>query len=624
MSRRRITWILVAVVALAFCLRLYRLDSVPLRGDEGFAVRYWADDPVSVTRHLAATEPHPLLTFYAFYSWKQIAGSSVFAMRYLPLLGSLLGVVAVAAIARQLFNDHRVTALAAVLWAMQPFAIWHAQDVRNYAIWSGLSPLALLFFMRAVRSGRPRHWVAYVFAAGAALHSFFLEAFLLPVHGLYLILVQRDRRAAGRALLAWSALLLLLIPWLLQAWYLSQSNYAGATQEASLERLATWILPTLIAGAVPGAPWAAVLSLGWLLVAAVGLGLTQADLRLWAWLVAWIAVPVLLLFIAATRMSVFHPRYLIAIGPAFAIITARVVIPTPGTRRPGRRGPSRAMLVLALLAPLYGVSALPDYYRGVNAKAPDWPALAEYLEARVRRTDLIVQNAPDPAFGYYYRGPADETALLPGIDVAAKLRPELNFYAAIWLIGRSPEAEAFLADRLQLVSAHTVARFSVMQFRPKSPRASEIATSSNALFREPGGEPVVRLKGFTIQGPDRVSSAISVLLYWEPLRQTATDYTVFVHLIGGMNPATGTPLWDQDDHPPLDGLAPTTGWEPGVTFRDAFNLLEDPALRLPPGSYALQVGLYDPVSGTRLIAEAPEGTIIGDSLPLLALEFPTK
>jgi len=40
------------------------------------------------------------------------------------------------------------------------------------------------------------------------------------------------------------------------------------------------------------------------------------------WLTAWIVIPAVLLSLAATRMNVFHPRYLIAITPVLLLLTA--------------------------------------------------------------------------------------------------------------------------------------------------------------------------------------------------------------------------------------------------------------------------------------------------------------
>ena len=35
-------------------------------------------------------------------------------------------------------------------------------------------------------------------------------------------------------------------------------------------------------------------------------------------------------------------------------------------------------------------------------------------------------------------------------------------------------------------------------------------------------------------------------LHWQALHTLGTNYTVFVHLVGGYNPATGGPIWAQD------------------------------------------------------------------------------
>ena len=62
----RRVFIMVALLGVAFALRLYRLDAVPLRGDEAFAVRYWAAPPLTVLRDLADWEPHPFGTSSAW------------------------------------------------------------------------------------------------------------------------------------------------------------------------------------------------------------------------------------------------------------------------------------------------------------------------------------------------------------------------------------------------------------------------------------------------------------------------------------------------------------------------------------------------------------------------------
>ena len=608
---RRIFWALIGVLALGFALRVYALGASPLRGDEAYAVRYWAQTPAEVARTQAAREPHPFGTFLSFYAWKQAVGASEFGMRALSALGNWLGIAAVAALAWRLFRDGRVALVAAALWAAHPFLLWHAQDARNYALWAGLSALAMAALVRAAEKGRVRDWALYVAATCAALYMFFLEAFLLPLHALYLLLFHRRRHTWQRAGWAWGALAVLLIPWGVQAWYLSQSGYTGTLVGASVERLLTWLWPTLLLGDAPAAPWNWLAVLGWAALVSVGLARApQRVRRIGVWLAAWVVLPTALLFVAATRMSVFHPRYLIAVMPALLLLTAAAAVNAAQRVRKARAW--AAVPVGLALLPVLWLGVLIPYWRGEHPKAPNWPALVTYLDARVTPDALIVQTQPDPAFRYYYTGAAAEMSLSGGA-VAAQLRTELNFYDTIWLVGRSAEAEAFLDAHMQRVSFHTVAGFPVMQFRAWDVRTEEIAHPLDVRFGQ-----IARLRGYTLQGPDATLDALTLLLYWQPLARAEVDYKVFVHLA----PADALQsVWDQDDHRPLNGFASTREWSPETLYRDPYHLLEAPERAPAPGVYVLRVGFYDPATGERLPVFDADGNALGDSLKLAELTF---
>ncbi len=395
-------WILTALFALAFGLRLYRLDAVPLRGDEAFAVRYWAAPPGDVIRgDWFETEPHPLGTYFGFWAWKNAAGDSEFAMRYLPLLGNLIGAAAIAALARRLFHDPRAACLAALLWAVNPYLIWHAQDVRNYALWAGFSPLAMGLFLRAVDHNRPRDWAIYVLAELLALHTFFLEAFVLVAQGAVLLLLRRSRPVLRRAVFAWAVLAVLLIPWFVQLSVLAGSGYEGTTESFSAARLIDWVFPSLLVGDELDSPWIALFYLAWVAIIVAARGLRRAQPA--KLLILWLSIPVALWLAAVTRMDIFHPRYLIGLTPVLLLTMAAPMVL--------RRGVSRwAAWTGGAVIVLMGLNTLAGYYRGEHPKAGDWPALAAYLSSRAQPGDLVVQTMADPAFGYYYRGEADETS----------------------------------------------------------------------------------------------------------------------------------------------------------------------------------------------------------------------
>jgi 4-amino-4-deoxy-L-arabinose transferase-like glycosyltransferase len=92
-------------------------------------------------------------------------------------------------------------------------------------------------------------------------------------------------------------------------------------------------------------------------------------------------------------------------------------------------------------------------------------------------------------------------------------------------------------------------------------------------------------------------AALDVTLIWDAAGPLPVDYTVFVHLVDEAGQIAA-----QGDAPPRGGRYPTTTWGAGERFPDPHTLAL-PA-DLPPGAYALLVGLYDPLSGARLPLEA--------------------
>jgi hypothetical protein len=87
-------------------------------------------------------------------------------------------------------------------------------------------------------------------------------------------------------------------------------------------------------------------------------------------------------------------------------------------------------------------------------------------------------------------------------------------------------------------------------------------------------------------GPTPAGSVLPVTLYWQALADMDIPYTVFVHLLGPAGQVVAG-----HDGEPADGTRPTTGWVPGefITDRHEVQLPAD----LPPGSYVIEVGLYD-------------------------------
>lgn len=86
---------------------------------------------------------------------------------------------------------------------------------------------------------------------------------------------------------------------------------------------------------------------------------------------------------------------------------------------------------------------------------------------------------------------------------------------------------------------------------------------------------------------------VTLTLHWRALQEMAESYTVFAHLVDGNGEVRA-----QRDSAPMSGAYPTTLWQPGEYVTDVHTIAIPPDL--PPGDYALEVGLYLANTGARL------------------------
>jgi hypothetical protein len=125
----------------------------------------------------------------------------------------------------------------------------------------------------------------------------------------------------------------------------------------------------------------------------------------------------------------------------------------------------------------------------------------------------------------------------------------------------------------------------------------------------PPPEPQTRLnipfaEGITLSGYDLVpSEPVSLTLYWQAKSRPSQNYTVFVQLLN----ENGEWLAGADA-PPVNNFYPTSLWQKGDWIDDLHVLPLPP--ELPPGTYTIRVGLYDPASGARLARQDGGGDAV--------------
>jgi hypothetical protein len=436
--------LLGAVLLLGFALRVHNLGAAPLRGDEAFAAQYWARLPLaeSLTR-IATIEPHPPLTYIIFHLWGLAAGTdSEFALRFLAAAVNWLGAAGAYALGQRLSGRRGIALLCALLWAAQPFLVWHARDFRNYAIWATLSLMTLYAGWLAIISPTARRLALYTMAATAAALTFYFE--LLSVvgllgGGLLALLLRGQTRAAGRWTLANGVVIAVtsIVFAIFQGGLFAGGGYAGNTLAFDPNALFTTFLPALMVGEL--FPPHHLPQIGLL----VALTTFICLMIVWRWqrdtalvLAASLVLPFVALALISTRISVFTPRYILCVIPVLMLIH---VLAFGTVRRPAPKAAFVLLLGVWLAGAALGLApALAPDYR----KSPDWKAVRAYFAQNANRQDVVIQSAVDAAFGYYV-DPVAYTAAVPSSpsQTLASINAEMTALAAthptLWLFEHS-------------------------------------------------------------------------------------------------------------------------------------------------------------------------------------------
>jgi hypothetical protein len=104
----------------------------------------------------------------------------------------------------------------------------------------------------------------------------------------------------------------------------------------------------------------------------------------------------------------------------------------------------------------------------------------------------------------------------------------------------------------------------------------------------------------------RPGDHLGVTLYWQALGNSGdVAYTAFAHLLDSDNVVKA-----QQDHPPGSPDVPTTSWLAGEYVTDTYDLTI--AADAKPGTYVVEIGLYNPTTGQRLPVTDGSGRVSGD------------
>ena len=213
MTKRNRTFF-AAILFSGLILRCIAIGSRSIQYDDAFTFFLAGRSLVEIVQGTLADTMPPLFYFILhFWLW---AGSSLIWIRLLSVLFSLAAVILLFFVVRDLADEE------AALWAMgfaaiSPFQIYHAQDIRMYALLAAAQMAVYLFFVRIwLRRNSPGNswwnWAGLVVSAVMVLYTHNLGIFGLAAPFFFLIL-KKEYRLLFRYTGGMAAAGVLALPW---------------------------------------------------------------------------------------------------------------------------------------------------------------------------------------------------------------------------------------------------------------------------------------------------------------------------------------------------------------------------------------------------------------------------
>jgi mannosyltransferase len=205
-------WSVAGLTALAAALRFSTLGLQSYRHDEAVTAGRVLVSSLSGTMHRVWTgESTPPLYYVLAWFWSHLFGVREAGLRSLSAVFGT-ATVPVAYLAGRELIGRRTGLVVAAIVAVNPILVWYSQDARAYALLVLLSTAALLFFLRALKSGSRADLAWWAAFSALALATHYFAVFPLAIEAALLLARARPLRRVAWALAGAAAAGLALSP----------------------------------------------------------------------------------------------------------------------------------------------------------------------------------------------------------------------------------------------------------------------------------------------------------------------------------------------------------------------------------------------------------------------------
>lgn len=617
--------VLAATVA-AFALRVHGLAAQSFWYDEGISVSLAGRGVFQIIRD-AAADIHPPVYYLVLHFWAKLAGNGEFAMRFVSVAAGVLAVCLIYQLGKRLISPG-AGVLAAILLAASPLAVYYGQEARMYSVLLVLTLAWSVVWLQLLRAeaeeaapGLWLWWVGYAVLGLASVYTHYFAFFLFAFYNLWTLLANLHRR---RFLLRWLGLqaivVLSYVPWLLNMSFGQLASFQRDVERLTAGEVLLRMFDDFTLGhkAVVD-EGSRLLFLGLAVLGIASAALSRGRRRGLALAALYLAVPAAAMLVLNAMRSAYQARLVMLALPGLLVVLAA------GAEAAGRvayRAAGRTAIAVVLggavaLAALGAIvpattASLDALYNAEEWRRDDYHGLVAHIDAKAGPADAIILDSPGQVdiFQLYYRGqqpyyplpsqlPIDETR------TEEELREIIAKHDGIWAVlwgTAGPDPRNFVERWLDAYAFKTTeAWFGGVRLAYYVVETVGEREPIDVTFGDG-----IHLHGYawaTREG--RAGDVLPLTLHWEALREGLDRYKVFVHVLDEQEK-----IWGQRDSEPAGGARPTSDWRLGEQVEDRIGVPLDE--NVPPGTYQVELGLYDPETMERPPVYAADGSLLGN------------
>lgn len=422
---------LIAIILLGLGLRILALGSESYWRDEVIMLRVVLD--VKSLPEIFQLNRPPLYPAL-FYIWVNLFGTSEVATRTLSVVLGGLSIPLMVLLGRRLFSP-QVGLIAAFLMTISEYQIYYSQEIRYYSLMLLLSLVMMLCYVRALRSGQARDYLAFASVSILLYFSHSHTIFQIGAIGLHYLLIWRKHPLGRKWWLVSQVIVAAVLVVPVFNTFLRATGLSGTVAATSVTDWLTapsWLAPfdTLISffifnreyttvNPLPALAAAAALVMAAVIFTQFGSrGVGRARFRQWIessrrallrqndaviMLLCWLVIPLVVVLIASKLVApMYLDRYFIGSSPALYLLIAVVV------------WSFRRIVPVVISLAAFGIALFPflqDYY--ANPDKEQFREVAAYVsEHKAPQDTLAFGYDTDPAylpwivdsFNWYYPG----------------------------------------------------------------------------------------------------------------------------------------------------------------------------------------------------------------------------